>query len=104
MAEHPGVIFRPGPTGRRAALAAGPDIWEVIRAVRSAHATEPGLDSADLVSLVSDNTGVPLRLVGTAVRYWAAYPGEVDAEIAAANAAEEAAEQAWLRERELLAG
>jgi hypothetical protein len=56
------------------------------------------------VSLVSDNTGVPLHLVTTAVRYWAAYPGEVDAEIAAAYAAEEAAEQAWLRERELLAG
>ena len=104
MAEHPGVIFRPGPTGRRAALAGGPDVWEVIRAVRSAHATEPGLNSDDLVSLVSDNTGVPLRLVTTAVRYWAAYPGEADAEIAAAEAAEEAAEQAWLRERELLAG
>jgi len=39
--------------------------------------------------------------VNTAVRYWAAYPGEVDAEIAAAGAA---AEQAWLRERQLLAG
>jgi len=25
MAEHPGVIFRSGPTGRRAALAGGPD-------------------------------------------------------------------------------
>jgi hypothetical protein len=104
MAEHPGVTFRPGPTGRRAALAGGPDVWEVIRAVKSAHATEPGLNSDDLVSLVSDNTGVPLHLVTTAVRYWAAYPGEVDAEIAAAYAAEEAAEQAWLRERELLAG
>jgi hypothetical protein len=104
MAEHPGVTFRPGSTGRRAALAGGPDVWEVIRAVKSAHATEPGLNSDDLVSLVSDNTGVPLHLVTTAVRYWAAYPGEVDAEIAAAYAAEEAAEQAWLRERELLAG
>jgi hypothetical protein len=29
---------------------------------------------------------------------------EVDAEIVAADAAEEAAEQAWLRERQLLAG
>jgi hypothetical protein len=56
------------------------------------------------VSLVSDNTGIALRLVTTAVRYWAAYPGEVDAEIAAAEAAEDAAEQAWLRERQLLAG
>ena len=54
--------------------------------------------------MVSDNTGIALRLVDTAVRYWAAYPGEVDAEIAAADAAEEATEQAWLRERQLLAG
>ena len=104
MAEHPGVIFRSGPTGRRAALAGGPDVWEVIRAVKSAHAAEPGLDSDELVSLVSDNTGIALRLLTTAVRYWAAYPGEVDAEIATADTAEEVAEQAWLRERQLLAG
>ena len=104
MAEHPGVIFRSGPTGRRAALVGGPDVWEVIRAIKSAHAAEPGLNSDDLISLVSDNTGITLRLVSTAVRYWAAYPSEVDAEIAAADAAEAAAEQAWLRERQLLAG
>ena len=104
MAEHPGVIFRSGSTGRRAALAGGPDVWEVIRAIKSAHAAEPGLNSDDLVSLVSDNTGVALRLLPTAVRYWATDPGEVDAEIAAADAAEETAEQAWLRERQLLAG
>lgn len=55
------------------------------------------------MSLVSDNTGTAPRLVTTAVRYWAAYPGEVDAEIAAADAAEEAAGQAWQRERRLLA-
>ena len=104
MVEHPGVIFRSGPTGRRAALAGGPDVWEVIHAIKSAHAAEPGLNSDDLMSLVSDNTGMALRLVTTAVRYWAAYPSEVDAEIAAADAAEEVAEQAWLRERQLLAG
>ena len=104
MAEHPGVIFRSGPTGRRAALAGGPDVWEVIRAIRSAHAAEPGLNSDDLVSLVSDNTGIALRLLTTAVRYWATYPGEVDAEIAAADAVEETAEQAWMRERQLLTG
>lgn len=104
MTEHPGVIFRSGPTGRRAALAGGPDVWEVIRAVKSAHAAEPGLDRDDLVDLVSRNTGVAPRLLTTAIRYWAVYPDEVDAEIAAAEAAEEAAEQAWLRERRLLAG
>lgn len=104
MAEHPGVIFRPGPTGRRAALAGGPDVWEVIRAVKSAHSAEQGLSGDDLMNLVSENTGLVLRLLTVAVRYWAAYPDEVDAEIAAAQAAEEAAEQAWLRERQLLAG
>ncbi len=74
-------------------------LWAICRV-----AAEPGLDGDDLVSLVSDNTGIAPRLVTTAVRYWAAYPGEVDAEIAAADAAEEAAGQAWLRERQLLAG
>jgi hypothetical protein len=26
--DHPGIVYRPGPTGRRAALAVGPDVWE----------------------------------------------------------------------------
>jgi hypothetical protein len=102
--EHPGIIFRPGPTGRRAALSGGPDVWEVIRAIKSARASEPGLRDDDLLSLVSGNTGIALRLLSTAVRYWAAYPVEIDAEIGVAEAAEEAAEQAWLRERQLMAG
>ena len=38
MSEHAGIMFRPGPTGRRAALAGGPDVWEVVRAVKSAWA------------------------------------------------------------------
>jgi hypothetical protein len=104
MTEHPGIIFRPGPTGRRAALSAGPDIWEVIRAIKSARAAEAGLHDDDLLSLVSGNTGISPRLLSTAVRYWAAYPEEIDAEIAVADAAEDAAERAWLRERQLMAG
>lgn len=31
MSEHPGIVFRPGPTGRRAGLVADPDVWKVIR-------------------------------------------------------------------------
>ena len=104
MSEHPGVVFRPGPTGRRAGLAGGPDMWEVVRAVRSARAAEPGLAEDDLLSLVAGNTGIPVRLIRIAVRYWASYPDEVDAEIGAAEAAEDAAEDAWRRERRLLAG
>ena len=103
MSEHPGVMFRPGPTGRRAALAGGPDVWELVRAVKSARTAEPGLSDDGLLAVVADNTGVPLRLVRAAVRYWASYPDEIDAEITAADAAEDAAERAWQRERQLLA-
>jgi len=103
MSEHPGIVFRAGPTGRRAALAGGPDVWELVRAVKSARTAEPELADDGLLGLVADNTGTPMRLVRTAVRYWASYPGEIDAEIAAADAAEDAAEQAWHRENQLLA-
>ena len=103
MNEHPGVVFREGPTGRRAGLVGGPDVWEVVRAVRSARDGEPELSEEEVLALVAANTGAPLRLIRAAVRYWATYPAEVDTEIAAAAAAEEAAEAAWLRERELLA-
>jgi hypothetical protein len=104
MSEHPGIVFRPGPTGRRAALAGAADVWEVVRAIRSARAAEPDLSSADLIGLISDNTGIPGRLINVAIHYWAAYPHEVDAEIASADAAEELTARSWEREHRLLAG
>jgi len=104
MTEHPGIAFRAGPTGRRATLASGPDVWEAVRAVKSARTAEPGLSEDDLLALVASNTGVPVRLLRIAIRYWASYPDEIDTEIAAAQAAEDAAENTWRRERDLLAG
>jgi len=104
MSELPGIAFRAGPTGRRAALANGPDVWEAVRAVKSARTAKRGLSEDDLLALVASNTGVPVRLLRIAIRYWASYPGEIDTEIAAAQAAEDAAENAWRRERDLLAG
>ena len=104
MMEHPGVLFRTGPTGRRAGLASGPDVWEVVRAVKSARSAEPDLGERDLLSMVAGNTGVPESMIRVATGYWAAYPDEIDAQIAAADAAEESAELAWRRERELLGG
>jgi hypothetical protein len=103
MAEHPGVVFRDGPTGRRAGLAAGPDVWEIMRAVKSARSTEADLDEDEMIAMVSENSGVALGKLRTAVRYWANYPAEIDDEIAAAEHAEIVAEVAWRRERDLLA-
>src|SRR5258706_2080179 len=103
MEEHPGVMFRDGPMGRRATLVGGPDVWEVIRALRSARSAEPALAEPELLDLVADNTGVALRLLRVAVDYWAAYPDEVDALVAHAARADEAHRAAAERARDLLA-
>lgn len=103
MEDHPGVIFRDGATGRRAVLIGGPDVREVIRAVKSARASEPGLSAEDIVALVSANTGVSARLIDTAIRYWAAFPQEIDDWIDEVELLEERALLAWERRQGLLA-
>ena len=104
MAEHPGIVFRPGATGRRAGLAAGPDVWEIVRALKSAKEAEPEYSADELLELIAGNTGVHVELLKIAIRYWASYREEVDAKVTAADAAEEAAEEAWRRVQQLLAG
>ena len=78
MSEHPEIVFRPGPTRRRAALAGGPDAREVAHAVKSARSTEPDLADNRLPVLTADNTGTPPRLIRTAARYRAACTEEID--------------------------
>ncbi len=34
MAEHPGIVFKDGPSGRRAGGGLGPDVWEVVTFLR----------------------------------------------------------------------
>ncbi|MGH9054556.1 MAG: hypothetical protein ACRDYY_01605 [Acidimicrobiales bacterium] len=95
----PGVVYRSGPAGRRAALATGPDIWEIIRAVRST----PGRGDQRL-RRVADEAGLRLEQVRLAVNFYAAYPSEVDARIATdEHAARQAREMIDRRER-LLSG
>lgn len=98
MAEHPGVTFKDGPTGRRAALLLGPDIWEVIKAARE---MEERGDAA--VSVVAEMLTLPVERVHVAFRYYAAYPGEIDAEVSLANDESHAAEEAWRAQQRLLA-
>lgn len=79
MDEHPGIVFRDGLAGRRATLVGGPDVWEVVRAVQATRAAEPELSQDELLALLEENTGVPGRMIRTALGYWGAYPDEVDA-------------------------
>lgn len=102
MEDHPGVFFRPGSSGRRAVLVGGPDIWEVVRAVRDARAAETDLDGDGVLDLVAANTGVERPMVETAMAYWATYPTEVDVAVADADHVEAAELAAWRRTRGLL--
>ena len=88
MEEHPGILFREGPTGRRATVVGGPDVWEIVRTLKAARTSEPDLSDDELLTLLEDNTGVPRRMVRAALAYWGAYPGEVDALIAHADRTE----------------
>jgi hypothetical protein len=96
--DHPGIVFRDGPAGRRAGLVGGPDVWEVIGALRSA----PESGEARVAAL-AERLGLREEKVRAAIRYYSEYPEEIDAWIAANDAEAERIEEALARERELLA-
>ncbi len=100
--EHPGIVFRPGPTGRRAALSGGPDVWEVIAALHAVRAGNPDLEGDLLLSELSGVTGLDVSRVVVAFRYYAAYPDEIDERIASNSEVAEREEQLWVAQQNLL--
>jgi hypothetical protein len=83
-------------------LVGGPDVWEVVRIVRSARSAEPDLDAEAVVELAAETTGLPPRKVRVALGYWAAYPDEIEQQVRDAEEAERSAEEVWQREQRLL--
>ncbi|MDQ6617324.1 MAG: hypothetical protein M3083_21900 [Actinomycetota bacterium] len=97
MEAHPGIVYRRGPSGRRAALMRGPDVWEVVRLLRSLDATgETAISEA--ASWLELGEGQ----VRTALGYYGAFPTEIDAQIATNEAAAEQARQEWDTQQRLL--
>ncbi len=84
--ELPGIVFRTGPTGRRAGIAGGPDVWEIARDLRGA-AADSATHPIEVVTRVS---GLDRRMVELAASYYAAYPDDIDEHI---RINEQAAEQ-----------
>ena len=72
----PGITFRDGPTGRRAGLANGPDVWEIIRDLHSA----PG-DHAARTSMVREQAALSMSAITLAEQYYAQFPSEIDLRI-----------------------
>lgn len=88
VAEHPGIVFKPGPSGRRAALAGGPDVWEIASALRHTSGTE-----AERIRALADEFGLHERQVVIALDYAAAHEEEIEARIRANDEALEKAEK-----------
>ncbi len=97
MAAHPGIVFREGPSGRRAALVRGPDVWEVVSLVRSLETRgDPAIAEA------AEWLGVSPAAVRSALAYYGDFASEIEEEIALNERVAEQARQSWLRQQSLL--
>ena len=94
MDEHPGIYFREGGSGRRAAvLGARLDVAQVMETLRqNGNSIEGTADYLDLA---------PAQ-VEAALRYYAAFTDEVDEWIEQTRAIAERERQLWLRREEAL--
>jgi uncharacterized protein (DUF433 family) len=98
MEDHPGITFRDGPAGRRAALAGGPDVWEVVETLKGTD-----LKGEQAVTATAEWGALTHAQVHTAVRYYADFRDEVDERIAHNNQEAERQRAAGIRAREALA-
>jgi hypothetical protein len=98
MAEHPGIVFKSGPSGRRAALAYGPDVWEVVKFLREIDERGP-----TALAAAAEVFAVDVNRIATVVSYYSDHRDEIDTEIQAAEEASVRAEQAWRVQQQLIA-
>lgn len=95
--DHPGIVHR-GPTdNRRAALAAGPDVWEVIARLQELKGGEERR-----IAALAKETDLHPRLIRLALDYASAHSDEIEARIRRNNAAAEQSRLAAQQRRSLL--
>ncbi len=98
VSDHPGIVFKPGPTGRRAALAGGPDVWEIAAALRHTSGSE-----RERIAALAAEFGLHEREVSTALNYAAANRAEIEARVRANDRALDEAERVAIERAQLLA-
>jgi uncharacterized protein (DUF433 family) len=87
-------MFRDGTAGRRAAIVGTRlDVWQVIDTLRA---------SANSIAETAAYLDVPERWVQAALRYYAAYPDEVDRFAERINASAERERELWERQQAVL--
>lgn len=97
MAAHPGIVFRSGPSGRRAALLRGPDVWQVVSLLRSLDARGEAA-----IAEAAEWLGAPVAAIRQALSYYGEFAAEIDDEIAANERASDMARSSWLRQQGVL--
>jgi hypothetical protein len=98
MEDHPGIVFRDGPSGRRAALAGGPDVWEVIDTLQNS-----GEKGERAIGVTAEWGSLSRAQVRTAVRYYADHRDEVDERIRLNREDADREYAAWQRAQDALA-
>jgi len=96
--DYPGIIFRGPAHDRRAALAAGPDVWEVV-----ARLQELGGGEEQRISLLSAESDLHPRLIRIALDYAADHSDEIRARIARNEAMAERSRRTSQQREALLA-
>ena len=96
--DHPGIIFRGPPHDRRAALASGPDVWEVIARLQDLEGSEE-----QRVATIADEIDLHPRQIRIAIDFAAERPDDVQARIARNRSAIEASQRAVRQRQALLA-
>lgn len=73
-----GIVYREGPAGRRAGVVGGPDVWELVRAVKHGAA-----EGEERLRQVAEDLGIPLPQLRLAIDFYVVFPEEIDERIAA---------------------
>jgi len=96
MERHPGIFFQDGPTGRRAVLRGGPDVWEVMSTVLQAQG-----DRDEVIATSMEWLGLSEFAIQTAMNYYTEFQDEIDDRIERNRAVAAQHEAAWRAERRL---
>jgi hypothetical protein len=95
--DHPGIIYRGPNHARRAALAGGPDVWEIVARLREL----PGSEE-DRIEVLAAETELHPRQIRAALEFAAAHSDDVETYIDRNEEAIAAGREATERRRALL--
>ena len=94
---------RDGPSGRRAVVIGGPDVWEVVGSVVGS-VVGGDVVPAERVARAVELFSLRPEQVEAALAYYAEFTDEINGRVAANAAAAAEAEALWRRRQDLLAG